>query len=81
MGFALPGWVVDDADSVRRESAPYRDMSASERGRCLAIACRDAFRIAASRADRDRVFGHRDPLPVGSVAALARLRAEARRRP
>lgn len=80
MASALPGWVVDDVESVRREAEPYRAMTPTERGRWLAAACRDAYRLAMSRSDRDVVFTHRDPLPASSLAALARLRAAARSR-
>lgn len=70
----LPGWLVDDAESVRQEAAPYRDMLPTERGAHLAAACRGAARLIASRADRARVLEYRDALPESTRAALARLR-------
>ena len=73
----LPGWVIDDAESVRREAEPYRRASAEQRMRHLSMVCRDAWRLAISRTDREAVLAYRDPLPEGSVAALARLRAQA----
>ena len=75
----LPGWVTDDAESVRREAEPYRRMSHEQRMRHLSMVCRDAWRLAISRPERDAVLAYRDPLPESSVAALARLRALARR--
>ncbi|MBI5499959.1 MAG: nitroreductase family protein [Deltaproteobacteria bacterium] len=76
---ALPGWVIDDTESVRREAEPYRQMSCEHRMRHLSLVCRDAWRLAISRPDREAVLAYCDPLPESSVAALARLRAQARR--
>ena len=70
----LPGWVVDNRTSVEREAAPYRAMTAEERWRATAAACRSAARQLANRPDRERLLDYRDPLPDSSVAALRRLR-------
>ncbi len=76
MSDCLPGWVVADRESVRREAEPYRDMTAEQRAGLLAAACRAMARMLALRADRDRVLAHEDPLPPSSVQALRRLRRE-----
>ncbi len=70
----LPGWIVDDATSVENESAPYRDLTPSERGALLASACRAAARILRSRPDSAEILAMRDPLPESSERALAALR-------
>lgn len=70
----LPGWVISNEESVRREAGPYRDMTIEERARLRAAACRQAARQIAWRADRDRVLAWVDPLPESSVLALVRLR-------
>ena len=74
----LPGWVVDDATSVRNEAAPYRDMTPTERGALLAAACRSAARILRSRADAAQILELRDTLPESSERALERLRVQYR---
>ncbi|MBN2496154.1 MAG: hypothetical protein JXR96_16295 [Deltaproteobacteria bacterium] len=79
MGVALPGWVVDDRESVRREAEPFRDMSPEQRLALVAAACRAMMRMPALRDDRERVLAHEDPLPSSSVRALARLRRESAR--
>ncbi len=74
----LPGWVVDEAESVREECARYRAMFGEEKMAVLAALLRDAERILASRPDAQRARDWVDPLPPSTVQALARLRAEAR---
>ena len=74
----LPAWVVPEEESVRREAAPYVEMSPEERARVLASVCRSAARLLASRPDRERVLQMQDALPVSAIVALARLRAAAR---
>lgn len=79
----LPGWVVDDRESVREEAAPYRLMTPEQRGALMAAACRAAARLLSVREDRRKVLNFRDPLPPSTLLALQRLRREAaaRRRP
>jgi hypothetical protein len=76
----LPGWVVDNRTAVEREAAPYRGLSAAERWRLTAAACRAAARQLASRPDREKLLAYRDPLPESSLAILRRLREQHRRR-
>lgn len=77
MAALLPGWVIDDRESVRREARPYRDMGDQQRLSLLAAACRGAARILRARDDRDRALEYIDPLPDSSIAALKRLREKA----
>ncbi len=74
----LPGWVIDDARSVREECAPYIAMTGQERMSVLAALLRDAERILAARADSERAREWVDPLPASTVRALERLRAQAK---
>lgn len=71
---SLPGWVVDNASSVREE-APYVSLSAAERARMLAAACCAGTRLLRACADAARILEYVDPLPESSEHALARLRA------
>ena len=71
---ALPGWVVDNVESVRREAEPFRSMTAAERAVMLAAACRSAMRLLRCRSDAHEILDHTDPLPESSCHALARLR-------
>lgn len=80
MSSTLPGWVVDDTESVRIEAEPYREMTPEQRGSLLAAACRAAARMLRSRDDAEAVLAHEDPLPESSRRALERLRREARQR-
>ncbi len=77
VGKKLPGWVVDNAESVRREAEPYRHMTPPERAAVMAAACRGAAKLLAARNDREALLRTRDPLPPSTVAALERLRREA----
>ena len=79
MNDALPGWIVDDRESVRREAEPYRHMTPEQRAELLAAACRGMARLLRIRDDRDRVLAHTDPLPESTIRALERLRREAAR--
>lgn len=74
----LPGWVVDNRASVRREAELYRNMTPEERGARMAAAVRASARLLAIREDRLAVLQHRDALPASTVQALARLQARAR---
>lgn len=73
---ALPGWAVDNAESVQREAAPYRAMTVDERARILRDLCRASLALIASRADRERVLAWRDPVPESTRVAFARLRKQ-----
>ena len=77
MRAGLPAWVVDDAESVRRESLPYRNMSEEERLRMLVASCRVVGRLLALREDADRALRHVDPLPESTRRILAMLRMRA----
>jgi hypothetical protein len=73
----VPPWAVDDAVSVRREAAPYRELAPEARAALMAAACRAAARLLASRVDRGRVLAYRDPLPESTRRAVVRLREQA----
>lgn len=80
MTIKLPSaWVRDEVASVREDVAPYLGLDLAERARILAAVCLGAAQTLRARDDRERVIAYRDPLPASTVAALARLRAEARR--
>lgn len=72
----LPGWVVDNRTSVRREAEPYRNLTPEGRLAILDSLCQDAMDILASRPDRETVLKYRDRLPQSSLAALRRLRVK-----
>lgn len=72
----LPGWVVDDAASVRREVAEWRDLTIAERWRLAHLCSRDAMWAAHASGDPKRVLDYVEPLPESTVVALARLRKE-----
>lgn len=71
----LPGWIISNQESVRREAAPYRDMSPERRLALGAVAARSVMNVAFIATDRDTVLGYRDPLPESSRRALDLLRA------
>jgi hypothetical protein len=73
----LPGWVVDDATSVRDEVAEWRDLSAAERWRLAKLCARAAMWAVRTNAHPERILEHVDPLPDSTVAALARMRRAA----
>ena len=75
----IPKWAVDNRTAVAQEASPYRGLTAQQRWRLLAAACRGAARQLANRPDRERILAYRDPLPESSVAILARLREEYRK--
>ncbi len=77
MDAKLPGWVVDDVTSVRREVAEWVDLTAVERWRLAEKCARDVIWALRMTPDPERILAHEDPLPASSVAALARLRREA----
>ncbi len=72
----LPGWVVDDATSVRREVEEWRDLTAAERWRLAHLCSRDAVWAAKASGNPKRVLDHVEPLPESTILALARLRKE-----
>ena len=74
----LPGWVIDDAESIRREVEPYRRMSDDERAAQLVLACRASAKLLASHDDPARALAWQDPLPEDSIRKLAALRARYR---
>lgn len=76
----LPGWVIDDADSVRQEAAPYLAMTPAQRLRDLKAVCRAGARLLRARSDAELALAYRDPLPESTLAALSRLRKQARER-
>lgn len=71
----LPGWVVDNATSVRREAEPYRAMTPAERWEIAQRCCRAAHAMLQRSPHAERALAHIDPLPSSTVEALARLRA------
>lgn len=71
----LPGWILSNEESVRREAAPYREMTPERRLALGAAACKSAMRLALATTGPAIVFGYRDPLPEPSRRALERLRA------
>lgn len=73
----LPGWVVDDAASVRAEVSEWVGLSPAQRWRLARACARDAMWAARASGMRQRILDQVDPLPESSVAALARLRREA----
>jgi hypothetical protein len=74
----VPPWAVSNDESVRAEAAPYRSMTPAERLEVLRTVCRTAARQLAAHPLRQKVVAFSDPLPQSSIAALARLRKQAR---
>ena len=74
----LPPWAVDNRTAVAREAAPYRGLSAEERWRATAAACRAAARQLMQRPDAQRLLDYRDPLPQSTIDIWRRLRAATR---
>lgn len=73
----LPGWVVDDATSVREE---VRSLVGATPAKCwqLAVLCsRDAMWAIRASGMRERVLAHEDPVPESTTRALERLRRAA----
>jgi hypothetical protein len=70
----LPGWVTDNATSVRREAEPYRTMTPAERRAVTHQCCRSALTLLRRSGYAERALTLVDPLPSSTVAALARLR-------
>lgn len=76
----LPGWVVDNATSLREEAAPYIGLTPEQRAPMLRAACRAGARLLRARSDADPVLAYVEPLPASTEQALARLRASKRER-
>ncbi len=74
----LPGWVVDDATSVREEVAPYVGATAAELWLHTVDCAEDAMWAVRASGMAERVLSQEDPLPESTVRALARLRASFR---
>ncbi|MEQ9077410.1 MAG: hypothetical protein RLP09_26350 [Sandaracinaceae bacterium] len=72
----LPGWVVDDAESVRREVEEWRGLTPAELWRLAELCARDALWAAKASGHGERVLSYQDPLPESTVQALARLRRQ-----
>lgn len=77
----LPGWVVEDATSVREEMAPYVGATPEELWRHTEDCARDAMWAVRASGFPERVLAYEDPLPPSTIAALARLRDLFRERP
>ena len=73
----LPGWVIDDATSVREEVAEWAGTTDAERWRLAILCSRDAMWAAAASGNRERILDHVDPLPETTIQALERLRRQA----
>jgi len=73
----LPGWVVDNDTSVRREVSPYIGMTMAERWEVTRRCCRSARSLLRFHGDPQRALDHCDRLPESSIRALERLRAAA----
>ena len=74
----LPGWVISDAESIRREVEPFVGMTDDERGVILAALCRDVVRILAARSDAQAALDWQDPVPESTLRHFERLRRESR---
>lgn len=77
MPIALPGWAREDVESVRDEVAEWRDLAPHELWRLAELCARDVMWAVRASGEPERILAHVDPLPESTVAALARLRAEA----
>jgi len=75
----LPGWVIDDAASVRAEVADWLHATAAERWEATRRCARAAASMLRFHEDRSRALEWIDPVPDSTVQALARLRAARRR--
>ena len=74
----VPGWVVDDVASVRREMARYVGATPAELWRDVEDCARDAMWAVRASGFPERVLASEDPLPPSTIAALARLRSQGR---
>lgn len=74
MSVTLPGWVIDDAQSIRDEVAPYVDATPEELWRLTEACARDALWALSVCDVPEAALAYREPLPASSIALLARLR-------
>lgn len=79
MATDLPGWVKSGAESARDKARLSRDLSLEDRLKASAAVCATASYMLALNPKRKRVLQWVDPVPQSTVAALARLRRDARR--
>ncbi len=70
----LPGWVVDNTTSVRREAEPYVAMTPAERRAIAHQCCRSALEMLRRSPFAERALELVDPLPESTLTALAKLR-------
>ncbi len=70
----LPGWVIDDEASVRREVAPYVGATPEELWRHTEDCAKDAMWAVRASGMAERVLAQEDPLPESTIRALRRLR-------
>lgn len=75
----LPGWVVDDATSVRDEVAEYRGVSAERLWELTRACARASAWTLGFHEDPKAALERVDPVPASTLEALARLRAKATR--
>jgi hypothetical protein len=73
----LPGWVIDNAASVRAEVAEWRHLSEAELWRLAVLCSRDTIWAIRASGEASRILERVDPLPSDTVEALARLRRQA----
>jgi hypothetical protein len=76
MAMELPGWAIDDVESVREEVAEWKGLSPAELWKLAQLCARDAIWAVHASGDPERILAHEDPLPESTIAALARLRKE-----
>lgn len=69
---------MDNAESVRREVAEYRDLTPAQRWSLVKQACRATPRLLKLNVNPQAALDWRDPLPESSLKLLARLRTEYR---
>lgn len=72
----LPGWVVDDATSIREEVREWARTSPAERWKLALLCSRDAMWAARASGYRERILEHVDPVPESTRNALERLRRQ-----
>lgn len=73
----LPGWALDDVESVREEVAEWQGLTPAQLWHLARLCARDAMWAARASGNPRRILEHEDPLPESTRVALARLRAEA----
>jgi len=73
----LPGWVISDVESVRREVAEWALMTPAERWQLATLCSRDVMWAARASGRLEQVLATVDPVPESTRLALARLRREA----